>query len=876
MATDLHSAEPDPAQADAEQTAADAAEGLPAGEDLGPRPGRLSRLIGRIQDGIDSAQDLATPGNLKLAGFTTLGFLLLYAVIFFATREEGPTNAEKLLAALEFLNDGDDSRAARLAQELQQQGYQDPDFPGGDQFILGIVAFRQAEQLSEDEGREPKYLVAKSFLEEARERALTEEYEAQWAYALGLSLYRIGRAKAAQPLLEKAVDSYTPGKIESGLLLADTYVYSKTPDDLEKAHELNVTIAAMPDLTDQQRDRVYLQRAQILYAMDKVSDAEAALAEVHAETDGITVLRAEVLMKAGKYREALKKLRAVEAGEGLQQKFPRQARYLMGMCEQRLAQQDRANETVHFDAARNYYERTYKQFRGSHEAVAAQLWAADILRKQNFHEKALETYNDVLRQVQDPQEFSNKWIDVKVFRRVILDAWNSWNELHLHQHSIALADHMSPLFPPALSREYSALANQKAAQYLEDQLATVGSEQRQRRQAELQARWLRSGQAFALLASERKTSAEYPSDLWMAADHFMKGHDYESALNYLTLFIDTNPTTQLPAALVQKGTVLMQLDLFDDALKHFERVVANYPTDPIAFRAHLLIGTCYFQTDRHDQAEQTWRDMLISDRLTPAAEEWQQALFGLGKLLHLTSEETFSKAVEMEAKDPSAAAQLKYVAYRRWDEAIVRLDEFVKRFDIPPRATSDPRHRDRVRILMEARYYLAKACQRSAELQQTKMKAAETENARNQFFSQMKQLLDQSNSNYERLKMELLLASDEGRIDDLGREFLRNCYFEIPNNFFNFQDYHGAVIRYREAAGRYQDHPDALRAMVQEANCYDRLNRPLDARGALAQAKFILEQIPDQHFQGPDVAMSKEQWRDWLQWAIELHNRPAA
>ncbi len=876
MATEPQQSESGLPESDTALADAPSVEGLENVDDFQPQLGLAARLMDKFRGVASAAQDWVTPANLKLAGFGTVGFLLLFAVIYFATREEGPTNSEKLITALEFLKTGDDGPAARIAQEIQQEGFQDPDFPGGDQFILGIVAFRQAEKLTEDEGREQKYLVAKSFLEEAQERALTEEYEAQWAYALGLSMYRIGRAKAAQPLLEKAVESYAPGKIESGLLLADTYVYSKTAEDLAKAHDLNTAIAASPELNDQQRDRLFLQRAQILYAMDKPTEAEAALANVHAETDGITILRAEVLMKAGKYGEALEKLRPVEAGEGLRQKFPRQARYLMGLCEQRLAQRDRTNQTVHYDAARNYYERTYKQYRGSHEAVAAQLWAADILRRQNFHEKALETYHDVLRQVHNPSDFSNKWIDVKVFRGVILDAWNSWNEMQLYQHSIALSEHMAPLFPPALAREYAALANQKAAQHLEDQLAVADNKKRQQRQSELENRWLRSGQAFALLAAERKTSAEYPADLWMAAEHFLKGHDYKSAVNYLTLFMNTNPTKQLPAALVLKGRVLMQLHLFEDALKHFQRVITNHPKHVMAFQARLLIGTCYFETDRHELAEQTWREMLISDQLTPAAEEWQDALFGLGKLLHLTCEEMAMQAASLEATDREAAEKLKFTAYRRWDEAIIRLDEYVKRFDLPTKDTVDPRYRERTKMLMEARYYLAKACQRSAENQQTKMKAAETENARNQFFNQMKQLLDQSNSNYERLKTELLLASDAGRIDALGREFLRNCYFEIPNNFFNFQDYHGAVIRYREAAGRYQNHPDALRAMVQEANCYDRLNRPLDARGALAQAKFILEQIPDKDFMGRSEALNKDQWRDWLQWAIELHNRPSA
>ncbi len=864
MATET--SQPEPAVDDA-----DAADGevAPVEEGQGEEIGRFGGLLGRVKQSL-------TPRILKIGAALTVGFLVCFALAIFMLGEDAPTNGEKLREALVMLKEGSDIGAMRLAQELQQQGYQDPDFPGGDQFILGIVAFRQAEKLTEDGGREQKFIVAKSFLEEAQSRALTEEYEPQWAYALGISLYRIGRAKAAQPLLEKAVEGYEPGKIESSLLLTDTYVYSKTAEDLARAKKINEDLTAMPELKEEQRDRALLQQAQILYAMDKATEAEAALAQVNSQNDGITILRAEVLIKAHKYQEALEKLRPVEAGEGLRQKFPRQARYLMGLCEQKLAQSDPRNQTPHLDAARNYYERTYKQFPGSHEAVAAQLWAADILRKQNFHEKALETYNDVLRQVHDPREFSNMWIDVKVFRNVILEAWNSWNSLHLYQDSIALADHMSPLFPPALASEYAALANQKAAQYLEDQLVTAGSVQRQKQSAEMRSRWIRSGQAFARLAMERKTTADYPDDLWTSAEHFIKGQDFIKANSQLKLFIETNPTKRLPLALVRQGEVLMHLNYFEDALERFSRVVENHAQDPVVFQARYLIGKSYFETDRHDLAEQTWREMLISDDLTPAAAEWQDALFGLGKVLHLTSVQKEMESVALKQADPAAAEILKMKAFRGWDEAVVRLEEYINRFDLDETQATQSANRSQAKTLMEVRYYLAKACQRSAELPREKMKLAETDNARIQFYQQMKQLLLQSNDNYQRLKTELLLLSDKGQIDELGLEMLRNCYFEIPNNYFTYDDYNGAVIRYREAAGRYQDYPEALRAMVQEANCYDRLGRPLDARGALAQAKFILEQIPDQKFLDKDEAMNKEQWRNWLQWAVELHNQSAS
>lgn len=860
MATDLD-------QPDIEAESADAAPDDSAATDSGGE-GRVAALLSQVKAKV-------SPKHLKLAGIV-LGVLALIVVLgVLQSGDQGPTNAELLAEGLRRLDNGENAEAASIAREILQRNYQDPQFPGGDQFILGIVAFREANKLSEDEGREQKYLVAKGFLEEAQERAVTTERKPEWAYALGLSLHRIGRARAARPYLTLAVDSYPPGKIESSLLLSDTYLYSKTPEDLNRARALNASVVAMPELTDQQRDRAYLQQAQILYALDLPTEAEASLSKVKAATDGITILRAEVSMKAQKWQDALEMLRPVMERDGLQQIFPRQARYLMGVCEQRLADVEPQNRNAHLDAARNHYEQTFRLYHGSHEAIAARLWAADVLRKQDFHEKALETYNEALRQVRDPEDFSNKWIDVKVFREAVLIAWNAWNAAHLYQHSVSLSEHLVPLFSTADAAKYTALASQKSAEYLEQELQSAPYHVRKKRRAELERRWIRSGQAFLDLAIAQKTTAEYPDDLWTSAEHFTKGRDYLSAAKLWTKFIDTNPTTRLPTALVRKGTVLMQLKDFDDGLKFLQRVVNRHATDPVVFQARFLVGKCYYETNKLDLAERTWREMLVSNNLTPAAQEWQNALYELGLLLHRSAEQRATNATALKESDPETAKKLKHEAYQLWDQAIVRLEEFLDRYDVDDvqrNNRQDADSQELTRKLIEIRYSLAMATQRRAELPQEKRMAAETDNARKQYFQQMKQLLDQSNSILERLKAELRQLNDREQIDQLGLERLRNCHFEIPDNYFALEDYNSALGRYREAAGLYQGHPDALRAMVQEANCYDLLGRSLDARGALAQAKFILEQIPDEEFLKSGEALSKEEWRSWIDWAIKFHH----
>jgi len=98
--------------------------------------------------------------------------------------------SQQLETALRLLGEGRDQSARRIATTLQEKGYQDPSFPGGVPFILGICAFREAAA-HDDLTRDRQYVTAVSFLREAERLSVPEERRPEWAYAIGMSLYRI-------------------------------------------------------------------------------------------------------------------------------------------------------------------------------------------------------------------------------------------------------------------------------------------------------------------------------------------------------------------------------------------------------------------------------------------------------------------------------------------------------------------------------------------------------------------------------------------------------------------------------------------------------------------------------------------------------------
>src|SRR5688572_4965340 len=77
----------------------------------------------------------------------TVLLTLLGVGLWRMSRPKPTPPVERLRQAMELLESKHDSPknrrlAKKIAAELQEQKYQDPDFPGAAEYILGIVAFR--------------------------------------------------------------------------------------------------------------------------------------------------------------------------------------------------------------------------------------------------------------------------------------------------------------------------------------------------------------------------------------------------------------------------------------------------------------------------------------------------------------------------------------------------------------------------------------------------------------------------------------------------------------------------------------------------------------------------------------------------------------
>jgi len=850
---------------------------------MAKKPGE-NHLASGAAAGAAQAPPASPPGLRSLLALVWWPYLLMIAAatvilpagVVYLTRQPEAQPETEFQSALKFLDDHREQslqRAAqashekrvsgsegnellvsakRIAVALQEKGFQDRVFPGGVAFVLGMCAFREAIAY-DDVGRDQRYLAAASLLREVEREAIPEDRRAEWAFAAGISLYRIGRADEAQPLLKEAVETYPPGMNEAGLLLTQIYMDGRSKHNMELALELNSKLIENAALRTEDRDTAWLQRAQILLALDRRDESEQALEQVSSEgdrTNGSRILQAQTKMADGKYHEAIEILKPLSGDVGLQRVYPAQATYLMGVCAEQLGELENAVA---------FYQWTTERFGQSHEAVAARLGAAAALRKLGRNEEALELYAQVLRSVSRPKSFRNRWISLRKLQESVVEAWNAWMEHHFYDEAITLSEMMSPAVPREQAIELSARANQRWAQHVEAEVVRLSIDRQAERRDELHARWRRAGQAYARLSENCRSTVDYHNALWTSAEDFVKGHDFANAIENLNQFIDNRLSNLLPLALVRRGQCYMSLDRLDDALRDFQEAISNNPTDPVAFQARFLIGQCHLERNEIAQAEMSWRKILDSHDLTPTAIEWRTALYSLGKLLYDTADQARRKSNQVVLAGQDVNTDQQAALMTRFDDAIVRLEEFRDRYPNAPET-------------VEVRFLLAQALQKSAEFPALRWKYAETDNARNEFRRQMQERLERAIRELQQLQTLLQALQAAGQLDEAGQGMLRNCFFEIANCLFLLGRYDAAIAAYSTSAGRYQQEPDSLIAYVQIANCYDHMDKPSEAQSTLAQALLILKQLPDEAFSATPSSKSRDDWKRWLNWAMKLHN----
>ena len=732
------------------------------------------------------------------------------------------------------LNQGDFAEAKRQAEQLRRQPQATDEMIAAAAFILGAATAGEADQIWGGD-KKTFYFLAARYLEEASDRGFPKGRQGEGTYLLGRCLLLSEQYAASRPVLVLALDLYPPKSAEIHWLLAIAYQHDANPK-FSEALEENSSFLKEPALSGSQRSAGLLQRAEILLQSGKVAESAKTLDRIPQSAgnrDEVLVLRgrvqieqaramsgpshgpAEQLQARGQYQAAVKTLRAVQGSATVTTLAARKAMYLIGVCF--LETGDRRAALVQFG-------HTVEEYAATPEALVSDLESADISRSLGQDVEALSAYRRVLKAVDSAEGFSNPWISLDALGKRILEAYHAYYEAEKYALSLELAQHFQPLLPEArrvesMAESYRAWGRNLLAQ---SDRSTPEHADRLLHQGREQLR--RAAVAFARLAALRTSAKEYPEDLWASGQCAMEGQDYPTAIDVFQQYLKTRTQDRNGHVLVDLGDACLALGRANEAIRWFDECVRSHSRDAASYRARLGETRALLELGETAKAEKLLEEVLGGDFLAPSSEEWREALFALGRLLH---------------------------AAGRYEEAAGRLEEAITRYPQSPQS-------------LEMLYLLGECRRQTARKTQEKLVTELIEGGRLAGSKKIRESLLLAIDAYRRVQERLADRQAAHELSPLERVLFRNTYFAIGSAQCELGQYEAAIKTYATAISRYQNGPEALPAYVEQARIYRLLHKPDEARTVLGQAKLTLSHLKDDKRFTETTNYSRREWSELL------------
>jgi tetratricopeptide (TPR) repeat protein len=737
--------------------------------------------------------------------------------------------------ALEALDAGKLNEARNTATLLATQKAASFDDVGGAAFVLGVAAFQDAARGS-NRSQKASYLVAARYLEDANDRGFPPQRKAQGLILLGKALYFGGRISASQPVLREAIRTTDDNKTKTELhrLLAEANLQG-TSNLLPEALTHNDQYLAAKSLSTGQRDQGLLQRAQILFRMNRPAEYAAALDRISPagrDRADVVVFQGRLRMREARelankpspsaddrrqaqqrYETAIQTLRRVQGIDTVDNEATRQATYLIGTCFVELGDAR---------AAAEQFNRLRTIFPDTPEALAADAEEADLNRRLGRNEAAMACYRRLLGAIDDPDAFANPWFTAAELRERVVRAHDEYRRTGNYIHALQLTGMMCPLFPRPQTLDMRAGTFRQWGQALLTRAAGMPTSAAAALEREGRGYLRQAGRAHADLAQARIATNHYPDDLRDSAESYMAGHDYANAARMFRRFVDNDSRRRNPEALVGLGESLLALGELDASLESLRQCIDSNPTHPMSYRARLLASIVYREQNKPDAAEKLLHETLDDQGITPSSEAWQESLFALGELLH-----------EMG----------------RFDEAARRLEEAVQRRSDSPSA-------------LRGRYLLADAYRRQALTAKEKQRGDVVEAARAARAKDIRQWLTTARERYSEVKGLLSARGAKSELTSLEERTLRNCRFALGDISFDLGEYERAIKEYATITDAYATEPEVLQAYVQMVRAHERLNQTDSARRAAQHAKAVLERLKKDAAFTETTNHTRKQWEE--------------
>jgi len=721
-----------------------------------------------------------------------------------AVESANPVTLKMALAALDA---HDTDEAKNLIGKLQQQP-NDVESLGGALFVLGAAKEFDAMKEWSVDRRRAMHLVASRYLQKAQLLGIPPKRESQLLFLLGRSLVLGNQPQAGIPVLEEALLSKESWAPEIHSLLANAYLLIPDPD-LKAALKHNEVFLSQPTWTPEVRAQAYLSQAEILQKLGRPKQSRQALKNIHDTKRyparikmllGQLALNEATHMKTGsparseQLTTALADIRDAQRLDQRHGALSRRAMYWIGKCYEAQGNPFAAVEQ---------YDRIRKLYGDTPEGLAAILAEADLDRAAGRTEKAFAGYRTVLETVGDPLTYSNILLPLGTLRKRLLESYRDYISKQEFDHALTMVDLFEPVISKSAVIELRAQTDHMWAEHKLDESTSGHPWQEEAPAREGRLHYRAAGRAYEDVARLRYTTREFPDDLWQAAENYYLGHNYTHAIRVLDEYLHQEAHRRNALALLRLGQSHLALEHFTQAIHLLNDCIDMHPRDSVIFQARLECARAYRDHDQAKLAEHLLRINLTGDTMGPTAPEWQKSLFLLGHLLYDEG---------------------------RYHEAIGRLEEAVERYPQAPDT-------------MLARYLIARAFHSATVEPRKKMETAKTENERQKNRKLYTRFLNEALRNYQAVGRAIALDGHHGSTP-MNRNLLRNSYMMQGSVFFQLRQYEKARKAYANVTTLFQDEPFVLESFVQIANCWQRLNEPVKARGTIEQAKLVLGRMP--------------------------------
>ncbi len=811
--------------------------------------------------------------NVLLLGGGGLSFIVisLATLYYFLTAHEVVVRPPpKLSTALALLDAGQYIPAREAAEKIQAAGGMKPDEQGGPPYVIGATSLYEADETFDPGDRAQRYLVAARYLARAHDRGFPAGRETEGLYLLGRSLHETGSYAAAIAVLTELAEKSPALRPAAQRLLASCCLRSDPPQ-LDAAQQHGEAALAATNLTASEREAAQLLYGEILLARrDFVRCAEqvALVPNTSPLFSHAMLLRGRSLLDLAAtrkipkesatddahddhtaaaqkiYVQAIDALRQAHSRRAGNQQVTREASYLIGVALRR---------SGNLPAAQAQFIRVRKSHYESPEAIAASIDEAEISAELGQGEAALEGYLRTLEQLRAAPSLVNPWLtDKQLVKRL-----EAAHQQMLDRHQFALAVRLAEGIAPPLSIEKSvalkAATHEQWGDHLEQASRHDATDRGIKQQAAARAQFRAAGDAVAQLSELHVTTRQYVDDLWHAGRNYARGRDFEQAVKFYRKYLAEESKRERPAVLVSLGEALISLDRTDEAMVAFNDCMAGFPKDPATYQARLLASRALVEKNDIPQAKAMLQTNLHHESLTPRSDVWRDSLFAMGTLLHDQGQAMMVEHQLNAGKQATPPPPTLEAAQAVLHEALRYLVEAVERYPNDQKSTL-------------ARFQIAEAHRQAARVPLTRLKTESIESRRAALSAEAQNELQAALEAYDELTTQLNRRADEAMLPPVEQAILRNSFFARGGVLYDLGRFEQAIQAYSTATNRYQSEPAAVEAYVQIASCYRRLNKPLEARGTLEQAKLVIERMPANANFTTTTRYGRDEWNSLLDW----------